>query len=359
MSRLQSARGKFGTVEMPAMIDLDELTPEPLAPVLSSIYDLHDPVACAWLSSGLNAVFRVTAGSDKYVLKIYRAGWRSRAEVLQEFAAVSHLHGKGVRVPVPIALKGGARVWSLTVKGRERQAALFTYAGGELVSSPDVASGRLLGRALAEIHNATDGFWDAPVRYDLEQLLTEPAREIALFLQNRPGDRRRVEALAAQLRARIRKIVPAPDWGYCHGDFRPANVHLDEAANSVITIDFELGGIGLRLYDLAEMQLNLHPLALEHLWGAPANENYEQGWAGFLDGYAEHRPLSDADRRAIPLFVACRLIHLMGFLLTTARQPGNEDYWRPAEPGGMPGGALFEGALRFLREWQSSYLRDL
>jgi Ser/Thr protein kinase RdoA (MazF antagonist) len=68
----------------------DSLAPVALLPLLPIVYDLTEPVTCEWLASGLNDVFRVTAGGRDYVLKVYRAGWRSQAEVVEEIAALLH-----------------------------------------------------------------------------------------------------------------------------------------------------------------------------------------------------------------------------------------------------------------------------
>jgi Ser/Thr protein kinase RdoA (MazF antagonist) len=40
----------------------------------------------------------------------------------------------------------------------------------------------------------------------------------------------------------------------------------------------------------------------------------EAQWDSFLGGYLEQRPLSEVDRRAIPVFVAAGVIQLMGGL---------------------------------------------
>src|SRR5262249_47940273 len=148
----------------------------------------------------------------------------------------------------------------------------------------------------------------------------------------------------------------ALDWGYCHGDFRTANLTLDEATEAITAFDFELGGMGFRAYDIAYTHTNLHALALELLWGASPIDNHEQLWAAFLSGYDERRPLRPADREAIPLFVAMRPLRGMGMLIEMARQKGNGPTWPPSTTGGLPGGDLFDRALRFLRAWDKTAL---
>jgi len=68
--------------------------------------------------------------------------------------------------------------------------------------------------------------------------------------------------------------------------------------------------------------------------------------------------LSPADREAIPLFAAMRPLQLMGTLLATVRQrrPGEETWPQTRDEWGLPGGDLFDQALRFLRAWEAAYL---
>jgi Ser/Thr protein kinase RdoA (MazF antagonist) len=332
---------------------IDFLAPETLLPIVGALYELPEPVICDWLSSGLNDVFHVTTGSYPYILKVYRAGWRTQAEVAEEIAALHHLARKGVAIVLPIARRDGAFAGTLTVADRERPMVLFAWAKGEEIKAPDAAVYRRFGQVLADVHSATDDFTDAPVRYDLESLLIQPLRELEPALEDRPNDRDFLRELVVRLRECIESLPPGTlDRGYCHGDFRPANLRVDEATDAVTVFDFELGGIGFRAYDLAYAQTNLHPMVLELLWGAPSLANSDACWTAFLDGYAERRPRHAADRAAIPLFVAMRPIQIMEMLVKNARQSDQREVWPPADIAG----ALFERALGFLRAWQAAYL---
>jgi len=339
----------------PDEYNIDSLSPEALLPIVGALYKLTEPVTCYWLSSGLNDVFHVTTGAAPSILQVYRAGWRTRAEIAEEIAALHHLDRKGVSVALPIARRDGRFAGTLAVADRERQIVLFAWAKGEEILAPDAPCCRRFGRAMADVHNATDDFADARIRYDLENLLIQPMRALEPpLLDDRPDDLDFLRGLVGQLRERIESLSPETlDRGYCHGDFRAANLRVDEATGAVTVFDFELGGTGFRAYDLAYAQSNLHPTALELLWGAPPLANYEACWTAFLGGYAERRPLHAADREVIPLFVAMRPIQIMESLVKNERQSDQGEVWPPAEMAG----ALFERSLRFLRAWSAAYLQ--
>src|SRR5437899_2291074 len=88
-----------------------------------------------------------------------------------------------------------------------------------------------------------------------------------LTAADEPADRDFLRTLTARLHERLETRPPGTlGHGYCHGDFRPANLHLDETTGVVTPFDFETGGLGFRAYDIAYTQTNLHHLARELLW---------------------------------------------------------------------------------------------
>jgi Ser/Thr protein kinase RdoA (MazF antagonist) len=194
--------------------------------------------------------------------------------------------------------------------------------------------------------------------------------ELGPFLEDRaeafPGALEYLSGLAGRLGGRLAGLPQPMDWGYCHGDFRAANLRLYDDAGAVTAFDFELGGTGFRAYDLAYFRAStLHPVALEALWGgAPEPEDHEASWQAFVEGYAGRRPLSPADLWAVPLLVALWALRMLGDIARAseaARRGGSgggvAEVWPPIPPGGgLPGGDLFERALRFLRDWEASCL---
>jgi Ser/Thr protein kinase RdoA (MazF antagonist) len=316
------------------------LSPQALLSEVVSHYEILLPAECTPLVSGRHDTFLVSAGEDRYVLKIYRLGTKTRLDVLAEIDALLYLGRKGVRVALPVVRRDGAYVWALSTPGGERQALLFTYAEGESVSVLDARSCGLLGRALADIHHAADDYDSARVLYDLKHLLDEPIRMHEPLLQQRPEDWLYLQGLAQRLRERISGLpVVGLDWGFCHGEFNARNNHLDEATGAVMSFDFEDCGAGFRAYDLAVFRFLLGP--------GDDTRSPEPLWEAYLGGYGERRPLKAIDREAITLFVLMRPLWILGNIVRTHA---------PRPDGGLPNPGFFNQMLAFLRAWEERYL---
>jgi Ser/Thr protein kinase RdoA (MazF antagonist) len=316
------------------------LSPQALLSEVVSHYHIPLPAECTPLVSGRHDTFLVSTGDDRFVLKVYRLGSKTRLDVLADIDALLHLGRKGASVAMPVMRRDGTYVWDLSTLRGERQALLFTCAKGKSVSVLDARSCGLLGRALADIHNAADDYYSARVLYDLEHLLDDPIRMHEPLLQQRPEDWLYLQGLAQRLRERISGLpVAALDWGFCHGEFNARNNHLDEATGAVTSFDFEDCGAGFRAYDLAVFRFLLGP--------GDENQSAESLWKAYLSGYAEQRPLHAIDREAITLFVLMRPLWILGNIVRTHT---------PRPDGGLPNPGFFNQMLEFLQLWEERYL---
>src|SRR5215468_4279338 len=301
---------------------------------LEGAYELGVVAACCLLHRGLNDSFLVEAARGRYVLRIYRAGWRTADEIAYEMAVLGHLGKKGVGVALPVPRRDGALVEWLPAPEGGRAAVLFTHAPGRELDGSHRDS-RRYGRAVASVHAATEDFETAHPRFalDLEHLLSKPLAAIRPLLRHRPADLDFIETLAASVRRRVAALpTGAMDRGFCHGDFHGDNAHID--GESVTLFDFDCGGPGWRAYDIAVFRWR---------WGD--DEAGEARWAAFLEGYRSLRPIGEADLAAVPLFVAARAIWLRGLHAANTADWGrswlNDGYW--------------DRLLKGLREWQRKH----
>src|SRR5581483_2070939 len=84
------------------------------------------------------------------------------------------------------------------------------------------------------------------------------------------------------------------------------------ADGGVTLFDFDCGGMGYRAYELAVFRWGV---------GGAWAKDAERLWALFLEHYAAHQPVAQADLDAVPLFVAVRQLWWMGL------QAANADDW--------------------------------
>lgn len=284
------------------------LSPTALLEAVARAYPIERPVACELLRLGMNDTYLLRTRRQRFVLRVYRAGWRSPEDVDYELALLAHLAVRGV--PVSAAVPGDDGMLRLPVMAPEgpRMAALFGFALGEPLRWDDAAQSRLAGRLLGHVHAAADDF-DGPrgrLQLDAEYLIDRPLADMRPFFETRPRDWLYLQGLGERLRARLTAAArDGLDWGPCHGDFTA--VHLLVHREAVTILDFDLCGAGWRAYDLLPARWQ----ALRH--GSAAL------WDAFLHGYREARPLSDRDLASVPLFEALR--HLWGLGLRTRELP--------------------------------------
>ena len=195
----------------------------------------------------INTNYAVEAAAGRFFLRINEG--KGEDEVAYEAELVSHLAGRGVPTPRPLAGPGGrpyarTEVGLVTVfpwiEGRHRE--------GAALSTEDLAQ---VGASLAALHLAGTGFGRrARSRYAFERIVEryaglaadccDPALLAAL------GD---VGAEIAWLEDRRDARASLPE-GVIHGDLFPDNVLFADARVAAL-LDFEQASDGAFAYDLA------------------------------------------------------------------------------------------------------------
>ncbi|MCM3126915.1 phosphotransferase [Paenibacillus sp. MER 78] len=270
---------------------------------MSELYSIGEVKECRFLVNGLNDTYVVKTSSIQYVLRIYKAHWRTKADILFELELLNDLKFKGISVSSPVPTKDSDYLYDLQAPEGLRHMVLFTYADGEY--SEDEDKSEIFGEEVARMHLVMDHFRSEHARFeiDLNHLLNEPLQNIRPFLSHRPEDFNYLEALTVELRSRIEEISNDIEWGICHGDLHGGNVHFHE--NTLTQFDFDCCGYGYRSYDVSV-----------YLWNKvmfkdkDAFEN--KNWTLFIHSYQKIKPPSSTEIRAVPIFVATRDIWLMG-----------------------------------------------
>jgi Ser/Thr protein kinase RdoA (MazF antagonist) len=269
------------------------LSPQGLLALVEAEHDLGTPLECDLWFAGVTNTYRVATARGSYALRVYRTGHRTDGEVAYELDAVRHLAGKGVPIAVPVPRADGA--WFRSVEAPEgprrvapegpRRVALFAWAPGREAHREEGYSLRY-GRAVAELHDASDDFRSAYPRFRLDAgtLLDRPLSRIEPRLAHRPDDRAYLLGLAARPRERLARLPAAElEWGFCHGDTLGSNAHLD--GDTIVHFDLDDCAPGWRAYDLATYRW---------IWTWRTPEAAEARWAEFLAGYRERRPTRES-----------------------------------------------------------------
>jgi CubicO group peptidase (beta-lactamase class C family)/Ser/Thr protein kinase RdoA (MazF antagonist) len=286
--------------------------------------------SCRLLNVGLNDTYEFTVAAataaseppQKYILRVYRHGWRTHEEILYELDMLTHLKERGAHVAAPIAGRDGRLSREVGAPEGMRYAAVFTFVTGKQPDHTEQVALRY-GVGAAAVHNASEGYEPpyARFRIDLDHLITEPLHSVLPFLAARPDDQAHLQTLADKLRRGVEALPLADlETGFCHGDFHGGNVLFDADTGEPTFFDFDCGGPGWRAYDIAVNR-----------WSARLAGAEDVKWPAFLRGYTAHRPLADIDIAATPWFVAIRHLWLLGLHAGLARPFGggwlNDEYW--------------------------------
>lgn len=240
-----------------------------------------------------------------------------------------------VPVGTPVQRRDGGYVQKLPAIEGPRFATLFNFAAGTPPGKAITAAQTYAyGQAVARIHTCFDAQTEHGERwrFDLAEMFEQPLIIWAQVLAERPEDLAYVRSLVLQLQGAITCLLgeDAPVFGLCHGDLHKNNLLVSDDGTLTI-IDFD-GPLSWRAYDLAVLRWSLRDLP-------QANEAY----AAYLHGYTSLRALSEAERAAIPLFVAARHIFIYGAEMTRAINGYRATQWI--------NDAYFDEFLDFLRRW--------
>jgi Ser/Thr protein kinase RdoA (MazF antagonist) len=298
-----------------------------------SKYDIETPLECSFLHAGLNDSYLINAKTGKYILRVYRAGWRSDSDILSELDVLLHLKRRGVPVSAPVPRKDGTLLYKIPAPEGDRTIVLFTYAPGKPMAYADKNECLQYGKSVARIHSETDEFKIRHQRFslNLEHLLDEPLKNVKKLLMYRPDDWNYLQSLAERLRQHIMDVpLSVLEKGFCHGDFHGGNAHIEQDG-TITFFDFDCCGYGWRAYDIAVFR-----------WSARLIGREKEQWPHFLSGYQEMRLLSEADIKSTRYFVAIRHLWLLGLHTGGGRDWGS----------GWMNDQYFDKAIKFFREWE-------
>jgi len=287
-----------------------DVTAEDLADFLAD-YDLGELLSYKGIAEGVeNSNFLVHTSGGFFILTLYEK--RVAPEDLPFFLALmGHLAARGLTCPQPVKNQTGDMLGFIA----GRPGALVTFLDGMWIRRPSAAHCAALGEALAKLHLAGADF---PMR---RANALSVAGWRPLYVTAAAG----ADSVQAGLRATIdRELVHLEaGWprdlpqGVIHADLFPDNVFfLGDQLSGLI--DFYFACTDTLAYDVA-ICLNAWCFEPDHSY------NVTKGRA-LLQGYMAVRPLSGAERDALPLLARGAALR---FLLTRLAD------WLNVPPGAL------------------------
>lgn len=272
---------------------------------------------CAFVAGRENQVYRVTAATGSYALRIKRPGYRDEVELQSELAWLEEMDRAGLSVPAPLQSLAG----HMLERVGDVYADVVTWLPGapmgksrvSLALSDRIGVFRALGSEMARLHLACDA-WNVPAgfrrcRWDVDGLVGDTPVWGAFWQNPTLDDSTRALFLSFRDEVRSRLAEACPEFGLIHADLVRENVLVD---GSVIRmIDFDDGGFGYRLFDVATVLLkNLDEPDYASLKGA------------MVEGYIGRKPL---DLSLLDLFIALRAATYVGWIVPRMGEPGGPD----------------------------------
>lgn len=259
-----------------------------------------------------NAVYRVDAADGALALRLHRKGYRSDAELAAELDWMAVLSKSGLSVPTPIKSISQSHLEVVD----DIQVDVLTWLDGETLDKTLPTFGaekrrqifRQLGCEMASLHAASDA-WNGAAScnrpaWNAAGLLGD-APLWGRFWEN-PGLIPSEQELFLVFRDRAEKDLISLsrdlDYGLIHADLVPANVMI--AGDAMHLIDFDDGGFGFRLFEVATA-------LLKHC-NAP---DYEALKSALIEGYLSRRRLNTS---TLNLFLALRAVTYVGWNIARA-----------------------------------------
>ncbi len=274
-------------------------------------YDIGGLVAFRGIAEGVeNSNFSLRTTGGDYILTLYER--RVNPQELPWFLGLmQHLAASGITCPLPVPGRDGSALRFLC----DRHAAITTFLPGVWPRRVQQAHCRPLGEAVARLHLAGRDF--APQRPNA----LGPESWLGLLDKCRARAGEVQEGLAEELDRAAGGILAA--WpadlpnGHIHADLFPDNVFFLDGRLSGI-IDFYFACTDLYAYDIA-ICLNAWCFEPDFAFNATRAK-------AFIRGYEAVRPLSTAERAALPILAQGAALR---FLLTRLFD------WLNTPPGAM------------------------
>ena len=287
-----------------ARVSHSVLHPDFIAEQVAARYALPGPIKGFLLYRGINDVYLIAAGDQKYALRVWRRGGREADmdAVAYEVNFLDFLCRKQCPVSAPLQARDGSLYFKVDSPEGARALALYGWAPGRKFGEClDEGTAYRIGAVFAQLHrHGLEYQGDAP--FDMETVIGFRSNLPSLldFVYDRPDDVRDFARVAEGLVRRLQEIrredVPL---GVCHRDFHPSNVHVDTDGR-ITLLDFD--GVGTD-YLMQDVQ--------NYRWGNLFYGFDDRYADAFERGYESVRPFTADEKRHADLFLLAKTFRLV------------------------------------------------
>ncbi|HTC53378.1 MAG TPA: serine/threonine protein kinase [Steroidobacteraceae bacterium] len=307
MINRKSGSGAGETVARP----FEALSPDVVLDAAASVGIEGDGRLLA-LNSYENRVYQLGTDAGNLVLKFYRAGRWSDAQITEEHEFTAEMAAAELPVAAPLQIQGAT-----LFRYQDYRFCAFPWMPGRAPELDAAQSLTLLGRAIARVHQigCVRPFRVRP-RLSAQRLGWE-ARESVLASELMPQDlSARYEEVSGELLEAVEGIFESAGEGVAiriHGDCHLGNLLWNE--RGPVFVDLDDCMMGPRVQDLWML-----------LSGTPAEQ--QRQWAEILEGYQQ---FANFDYREVLLVEALRSLRMLHHAAWVAQR------WRdPAFPRAFP-----------------------
>lgn len=284
-----------------------------------------------------NHTYCADDGARRLVLRVHRAGYHTRTEILSELDWIAALYDAGTVVTAqPVARVDGERLSFIGRDGQQHCVSAFSFLEGQEPKVGHHLTARFneLGAINARLHQHAKA-WRRPVgfarkRWDFDLMFgAQPIWGDWRAAYEGIDDIVLLEGLEATLRSRLDAYGDGPDrFGLIHGDLRVANL-LDDGQRLAV-IDFDDCGFSWFAYDFAAA-ISFH----EEDESVPA---LQDAW---LNGYRSVASFGVEDEAILPTMIMARRLLLTAWLASRA---GNDT-------DALYGRGFAEGTVRLAKDY--------
>ena len=245
------------------------------------------------LNSYENRVYQLGATAGLLVLKFYRPGRWSDAQIAEEHTFTAELAAAELPVAAPLRIDGH------TLRHfRGFRFTAFPWLRGQAPELDAPQARQLLGRTLARLHQVgAAGAFRARPALDVERLGWQARAQVRASALLPPALGERYAAVSGALLERVSGAFAAEPGLRpirIHGDCHLGNLLWSE--HGPLFVDLDDCTSGVRMQDLWMM-----------LSGPPAEQQYQ--WAQLLEGYQQFAQLDFRELRLIEPLRALRMLH--------------------------------------------------